>query len=166
MLKVATNVTSIIPRAQARACLVSRGRPHLTWMGVSRLKSPAAFHFRSSPRDYTTMASPMNDIAKKLGDLSIKPVATLRHQDTTPASWSDALIGTGSAPASFQLIKTLVYKSKAAKDSTPIPIVVIVREGTEMNSGLIGKKLNLKELRLAPEDLLTQFFSVDKNSRK
>lgn len=161
MLRVATNVI-------AQACLVSR--PHLTRIRVSRFKSPATIHksgvFRDSSCNHTTMASSMNDIVQKLDSLSIKPVATLRHQDTTPASWSDALIGTGSAPASFQLIKTLVYKPKTAKSSTPVPVVVIAREETETNAGSIGKKLNLKELRLASEDLLTQFFSLDKNSRK
>jgi prolyl-tRNA synthetase len=62
------------------------------------------------------------------------------------------------------LIKTLVYKPKTAKTAAPTPVVVIAREQTETNSGAIGKKLNLKDLRVASEDLLTQFFSLDKNS--
>lgn len=106
----------------------------------------------------------MNNIIQKLDALSIKPLATLSHAETSPASWTEVLIATGSAPASFELIKTVVYKPKTAKTAAPTPVVVIAREQTETNSGAIGKKLNLKDLRLASEDLLTQFFSLDKNS--
>ncbi|KAG5219842.1 prolyl-tRNA synthetase [Salix suchowensis] len=67
-------------------------------------------------------------------------------------------------PKSFELIKTLVFKPKTAKSATPVPVVVVAREETETNSGSLGKKLNLKELRLANEDLLKDFFSLDKNS--
>ncbi|PFH46548.1 hypothetical protein AMATHDRAFT_50963 [Amanita thiersii Skay4041] len=89
----------------------------------------------------------------------------MSHVDTnSPSSWKDALLASSSAPASFQLIKTLVYKPKTAKTATPVPVVVIAREDTETSSSAIGKKLNLKELRLASEDLLTEFFSLDKNS--
>ncbi|PPQ95858.1 hypothetical protein CVT26_015597, partial [Gymnopilus dilepis] len=104
-------------------------------------------------------------LADKLAALSIKPTASITHAETTsPASWKDALLASGSAPASFELIKTLVYKPKTAKTATPVPVVVIAREETETNSGAIGKKLNLKELRLASEDLLKEFFSLDKDS--
>jgi prolyl-tRNA synthetase len=58
----------------------------------------------------------------------------------------------------------LVFKPKTAKTSTPVPVVVIARDETETSSGALGKKLNLKELRLASEDLLKEFFSLDKNS--
>ncbi|KAJ7743190.1 hypothetical protein B0H16DRAFT_1562246 [Mycena metata] len=64
----------------------------------------------------------------------------------------------------FELIKTLVYKPKTAKTATAVPVVVIARDETETNSAAIGKKLNLKEMRLASEDLLTDFFALDKNS--
>jgi len=112
-----------------------------------------------------TMAS-IAELATKLDNLAIKPAATITHAETiSPATWKDALTTSGSAPESFQLIKTLVYKPKTAKTSTPVPVVVIARDETEVNSGAVGKKLNLKELRLASEDLLTDFFSLDKNSR-
>ncbi|KIM42357.1 hypothetical protein M413DRAFT_444782 [Hebeloma cylindrosporum] len=105
------------------------------------------------------------ELATKLDGLAIKPTATVTHAETSsPATWKDALTASGSAPESFQLIKTLVYKPKTAKTSIPIPVVVIARDETEVNSGAIGKKLNLKELRLASEDLLAEFFSLDKNS--
>ena len=106
------------------------------------------------------------ELAAKLDGLAIKPTATVTHAETSsPAEWKDALTASGSAPKSFELIKTLVYKPKTAKTATAVPVVVIARDGTETNSGAIGKKLNLKELRLASEDLLTEFFSLDKNSR-
>jgi hypothetical protein len=119
--------------------------------------------FRSfSSNTTTTMAS---DLTAKLAALSIKPTATVTHAETTsPATWKEAVVASGSAPASFELVKTLVYKPKTAKSATPVPVVVIAREETETNSSAIGKALNLKELRLASEDLLTEFFSLDKNS--
>ncbi|PPQ88065.1 hypothetical protein CVT25_013673 [Psilocybe cyanescens] len=107
----------------------------------------------------------VNDLLQKLATISIKPSSTVAHAETSsPATWKEALIASGSAPASFELIKTLVYKPKTAKSATPVPVVVIARDETETNSGAIGKKLSLKELRLASEDLLTEFFSLDKNS--
>jgi len=108
----------------------------------------------------------MESITQRLAGLSITPSVTVTHAETnSPASWRDALQATTSAPASFELIKTLVYKPKTAKSATPVPVVVIAREETETSSSALGKKLNLKELRLASEDLLADFFALDKNSR-
>lgn len=112
-----------------------------------------------------TMSS-LDKITKALADISIKPSTSISHKPTnSPATWKDELVADSTAPKSFELIKTLVYKPKTAKAATPIPVVVVARDGTETNSGALGKKLNLKELRLASEDLLTEFFSLDKNSR-
>lgn len=105
----------------------------------------------------------IDNITRVLSALSITPVASSVHNETnSPASWKEAL-GTSSVPVN--LIKTLVYKPKTAKTAAPVPVVVIAREDTETSSSTLGKKLNLKELRLASEDLLTEFFSLDKNSR-
>ncbi|KAF9041340.1 hypothetical protein BJ165DRAFT_1530073 [Panaeolus papilionaceus] len=107
----------------------------------------------------------LNELVQKLESLSIKPSVSVKHAETTnPTTWKEAIIASGSAPAEFELIKTLVYKPKTAKSATPVPVVVIAREDTETNSGAIGKKLNLKELRLASEDLLKEFFSLNKDS--
>lgn len=110
------------------------------------------------------MAS-LDIITKSLESLSIKPRALVSHETTTsPTTWRQALLATESAPKSFELIKTLVYKPKTAKTATPVPVVVIARDETETNSGAIGRTLNLKELRLASGDLLTEFFALDKDS--
>ncbi|KAJ7600519.1 hypothetical protein C8J56DRAFT_999732 [Mycena floridula] len=107
----------------------------------------------------------MDSVTQSLTALSIKPIASASHPETSsPATWQQALSTSSSTPASFELIKTLVYKPKTAKTATPVPVVVIARDATETNSGAIGKKLNLKELRLASEDLLTEFFSLNKDS--
>ncbi|CCM00723.1 uncharacterized protein FIBRA_02763 [Fibroporia radiculosa] len=107
----------------------------------------------------------VESIAQSLTGLSIQPQAIVSHSTTnSPASWREALEGASSAPKSFELLKTLVYKPKTAKTATPVPLVIIAREGTEVISGAVGKKLGLKELRLGSEDLLTEFFSLDKNS--
>ena len=110
------------------------------------------------------MASSIHDIVQKLQSLSIKPTAITHAETSSTATWKEALIASGSAPKSFEIIKTLVYKPKTAKTATPVPVIVIARDDTDTNSTAIGKKLNLKELRLASEDLLTEFFSLDKNS--
>ena len=111
----------------------------------------------------TTSFSRMDSITQVLSALSITPVASVAHSETSsPASWKDAL---GAAPVPLNLIKTLVYKPKTAKSAAPVPVIVIAHEDTETSSGTLGKKLNLKELRLASEDLLTEFFSLDKHSR-
>jgi hypothetical protein len=111
----------------------------------------------------------MDAVTRSLASLSIAPAAHVSHSDTTsPATWREALdANTSTTPLKpFELIKTLVYKPKTAKTATPIPVVVIARDDTETNSAAIGKKLNLKDMRLASEDLLTEFFSLDKNSRR
>ena len=111
------------------------------------------------------MAS-VESIVQQLQGLSITPSATVSHAAAnSPANWREALEQSSSAPKSFELIKTLVYKPKTAKTATPVPLVVVAREGTDVISGALGKKLNLKEPRFASDDLFTEFFSLDKNSR-
>ncbi|KAJ7623394.1 hypothetical protein FB45DRAFT_925519 [Roridomyces roridus] len=107
-----------------------------------------------------------NTMDSLLASLSITPAARVSHSETSsPATWREALAANASTPTnSFELIKTLVFKPKTAKTAVPVPVVVIARDDTETNSGALGKKLNLKELRLASEDLLTEFFALDKNS--
>jgi prolyl-tRNA synthetase len=110
--------------------------------------------------------SSLESVTQSLSNISIKPSGGVSHNETTsPATWREALHGTSSAPKSFELIKTLVFKPKTAKTATVVPVVVVARDETETNSGALGKKLNLKELRLASEDILKEFFSLDKNSR-
>ncbi|KAF9066828.1 hypothetical protein BDP27DRAFT_1384122 [Rhodocollybia butyracea] len=106
----------------------------------------------------------MDSVNKSLASLSLGSSSVSHAATNSPAAWRDALVTTANAPASFELVKTLVYKPKTAKTATPVPVVVIAREAASINSGAIGKKLNLKDLRLASEDLLTEFFSVDKDS--
>lgn len=111
------------------------------------------------------MAS-LESITQSLASLSIAPSASVTHATaSSPAAWREALEASEGAPKSFELVKTIVYKPKTAKTATPVPLVVIARENTDVISGALGKKLNLKELRLASEDLLTEFFAVDKHAR-
>ena len=74
-------------------------------------------------------------------------------------------MASSSAPKAFELINTLVYKPKTAKTATPVPLVVIARENTDVIYGAVGKKLGLKDLRWASDDLLNEFLSLGKNSR-
>lgn len=104
-------------------------------------------------------------LSQALAGLSLSPPTISHDAATSPAQWKELISASADAPKEFELIKTLVYKPKTAKTATPVPVVVVAREGTETNSGAIGKQLNLKELRLAAEDLLKEFFALDKDSR-
>ena len=127
---------------------------------------PAAQSYRRHLSSSPAPMSSLDRVTQALAALSIKPTAAISHAATnSPASWKDALSADTSSPKPFELIKTIVFKPKTAKNATPVPVVVIAREETETASGALGKKLNLKELRLAPEDLLSEFFALDKNSR-
>jgi hypothetical protein len=45
----------------------------------------------------------------------------------SPSSKALLILAITSVPASFELIKTLIYKLKTAKSATPIPVIVISR---------------------------------------
>jgi prolyl-tRNA synthetase len=110
--------------------------------------------------------SKLDSITQDLAALSIAPSETVEHASaTSPAAWKEALQAAPRAPKEFELLKVLVFKPKTAKSATPVPVVVVARDETETSSSSLGKKLNLKELRLASEDLLSEFFSLDKDSR-
>ena len=106
------------------------------------------------------------DYATRLSKLSVSPHSVVSHAASdSPAKWRLSLsTAKPSAPQSFELIKTLVFKPKTAKNATPVPLVVVLREETEMSSAALGKMLKLKELRLASEDLLKEFLALDKDS--
>jgi prolyl-tRNA synthetase len=109
----------------------------------------------------------LDSITQALAVLSITPSETVQHASaTSPAAWKEALRNVPKTPKEFELLKVLVFKPKTAKSATPIPVVVVARDDTETSSSSLGKKLNLKELRLASEDLLSEFFSLDKDSCK
>ncbi|KAG5637175.1 hypothetical protein H0H81_005474 [Sphagnurus paluster] len=80
--------------------------------------------------------APLDALTSTLTAFSLNPTATLTHAATTsPATWRAALAASRSAPASFELIKTLVYKPKTAKTAAPVPVVVIARDATETELG-------------------------------
>jgi prolyl-tRNA synthetase len=101
-----------------------------------------------------------------LSSASITPHSIVFHTASdSPAAWRSALASVAT-PASYQLTKTLVFKPKTAKNAITVPVVVILGEESEMNSGALAKKLKLKEMRIASEDLLKEFFALEKDSRK
>ena len=164
LLRVAgSNRASVKPRRLMSALSVrhTESRP-LAKSDYLSATQPYRRHLSSTPAPMSSL----DQVTQALEALSIKPVATFSHAATnSPASWKDALSTDTSSPKPFELIKTIVYKPKTAKNVTPTPVVVIAREETEAASGALGKKLNLKELRLASEELLSEFFALDKNSR-
>src|SRR5258707_1029372 len=139
---------------------------------VVESRSIVARPYLSSPFLYnqplsTRSMSSLDSITQALAAFSITPSATVQHASaTSPAAWREALHTVPQTPKEFELLKVLVFKPKTAKSATPVPVVVIARDDTETSSSLLGKKLSLKELRLASEDLLSEFFSLNKDSRK
>ncbi|KAJ1645839.1 hypothetical protein IWQ61_010269 [Dispira simplex] len=59
--------------------------------------------------------------------------------------------------------KTLVLKPKAAKSAPTTPVVIVALEQTQTNLSALAKQLQVKEMRLANEDLLKEFFGVTKD---
>lgn len=91
--------------------------------------------------------------------------SVVKHEPAaTPAAWKSTLSTTTGVPSSYALTKTLVFKPKTAKGAAPVPVVVVAHEETETSSGALGKKLNLKELRLAADDLILDFFQASKDN--
>ncbi|CAE6380866.1 unnamed protein product [Rhizoctonia solani] len=106
-----------------------------------------------------------DELTARLSALSLAPSALAAHPAVSnPGQWKEALGQAPGVPSSFELCKTLVFKPKTAKTATPVPVVVIARDETETSSGALGKKFNLKDLRLATDDLLKEFFALDKDS--
>ncbi|PVF93478.1 putative proline-tRNA ligase, partial [Serendipita vermifera] len=106
-----------------------------------------------------------------LAGCKIEPHGSLSHAATTtdPSTWKsaiqDAPSSNATVPANYKLTKTLVFKPKTAKSATPTPLVLIACEETDTRAtNALGKQLNLKELRLATDDLINEFFGVDKSA--
>lgn len=136
-------------------------------LNPARSTSPAYRSTYSTPRAFSVMS--VVDITSKLQSLNIVPHGALvSHLPTnSPASWREELSKAKHLPsAPYRLVKTLVFKPKTAKSAIPIPVIVIADEETETNSSALGKRLNLKDLRLASADILQEFFGVDKDARE
>ena len=96
----------------------------------------------------------MDAVLARLSGLSLTPSVLTHAASPTPAEWSVSLAGSPEAT----LTKTLVFKPKTAKKDTVVPVVVVCVDSAVTSSGALGKKLGLKEMRLASEDLLAEFF--------
>ena len=135
------------------------------------LQSSRPIHFSHSSTRPHQMS--LEKSLSALAALSIEPKGSLIHAATSdPASWRAALDGapastSAAVPSSYKLTKTLVFKPKTAKTATPVPVVVIASDETDTrNSTALGKRVNQKELRLAGDDLIREFFALDKDSRE
>lgn len=56
--------------------------------------------------------------------------------------------------------KALVFKPKTAKTAVPVPVIVLALQSTPTPANVIAKAANVKEPRLAKEDLVQQFFNT------
>ncbi|KAF8755663.1 prolyl-tRNA synthetase [Rhizoctonia solani] len=144
------------------------------WSWNGKAKSAGSRYEESSrPLPFTTCTTRFysarmvatDELTARLSALSLAPSALAAHPAVSnPGQWKEALGLAPGVPSSFELCKTLVFKPKTAKSATPVPVVVIARDETETSSGALAKKFNLKDLRLATDDLLKDFFALDKDS--
>ncbi|KAG7661118.1 uncharacterized protein J8A68_005355 [[Candida] subhashii] len=56
--------------------------------------------------------------------------------------------------------KSLIFKPKTAKTATPVPIFVFALQETQTPASVIAKAANVKEPRLAKDDLVQEFFAT------
>lgn len=106
-----------------------------------------------------------------LASCKIEPKGSLSHEPITtdPSAWKSALqaapSSAASVPSEYKLTKTLVFKPKTAKSAAPTPLILIASEETDTKAtNAISKQTGLKELRIASDDLIKEFFGVDKAS--
>ncbi|ODN75029.1 bifunctional glutamate/proline-tRNA ligase [Cryptococcus amylolentus CBS 6039] len=96
-------------------------------------------------------------ILQRLADLKIAHPEVISHAPVKNASeWRAQLVIHDPSLANTLLTKTLLFKPKTAKSAVPTPVLVLASEATETPSGALGKVLDLKELRLASEDLIKE----------
>ncbi|KAG8817203.1 hypothetical protein FRC19_011494, partial [Serendipita sp. 401] len=113
----------------------------------------------------------LENILTALAACKIEPKGSLSHAATTtdPASWKTALEGAPSSnatvPGAYKLTKTLVFKPKTAKNAAPTPVIVIAAQDTDTRAtNALGKQIGQKEMRLATDDLINEFFGVEKSA--
>ncbi|WVO14142.1 proline-tRNA ligase [Cryptococcus depauperatus] len=100
-----------------------------------------------------------SNILDRLHELQIAHPQVITHAPVKgSAEWKAQLTLANPALAEASLTKTLLFKPKTAKSAVPTPVIILASDTTETNSGAIGKLLELKELRLASEDLIKQVF--------
>lgn len=121
---------------------------------------------RYRPFSFQSSMTTLHSATQALAALSITSDTVDHASASSPAQWKEVLQTASGGPKEFELLKVLIFKPKTAKGATPIPVVVVARDTTETSSSSLAKHLNLKELRLASDDLLSEFFSLDKDSCK
>ncbi|KAG8764668.1 hypothetical protein FRC15_007483 [Serendipita sp. 397] len=153
---------SIIVHARQNPYRVSANFPKL----VHNTHFPSTAHKRNNIRQMT-----LENILTALAACKIEPKGSLSHAATTtdPASWKAALEGAPSSnatvPGAYKLTKTLVFKPKTAKNAAPTPVIVIAAQDTDTRAtNALGKQIGQKEMRLATDDLINEFFGVEKSA--
>ncbi|KAI0226370.1 hypothetical protein L0F63_002743 [Massospora cicadina] len=87
------------------------------------------------------------------------------HTTASPAEWATALAAVEpEPPKGYRMTKTLVLKPKTPKDGRVTVVMVVALETAVTNLSALGKKLELKEMRLAAPELIKDFFNSDKDS--
>lgn len=100
-------------------------------------------------------------VLETLSKLSIS-VSPITHEPVLDTkAWAEQL---ANVSISHQTTKTLIFKPKTAKTAPVTPVFVIALDSTETNATALGKKLSLKDLRFASEDLLKDTFNTKKGS--
>lgn len=113
--------------------------------------------FTTTRHHIHTMSVTDTTILDRLAQLQIAHPDVISHAPVKGAAeWKAELTLASANHATTPLTKTLLFKPKTAKSAVPTPVMVLAQENTETPSGAIGKFLELKELRLASEDLIKE----------
>jgi prolyl-tRNA synthetase len=90
-------------------------------------------------------------------------VAALAITHDSPANndeWA-AILTRSNVDGPYNLTKVLVFKPKAAKSQTSVPVVVVALNSTATPSSVVAKSVAAKDTRLASKDLVLELFGVE-----
>lgn len=97
-----------------------------------------------------------SDILARLDALKINHEMIVEHPHSESVEeWNGHLSQNNELKGKeFALSKTLLFKPKQPKSATPTPVLIVAKNTTPTNSSAIGKLLNMKDLRLAADELV------------
>ncbi|EGX53697.1 hypothetical protein AOL_s00006g25 [Orbilia oligospora ATCC 24927] len=102
-----------------------------------------------------------SDLQSRLEALSINPTVVSHGPCKNVAEWHAQLDSVLPQPGfEFKLVKTMVFKPKAPKSETTPLIVLIALEDSQTPSSTVCKAVNVKEARLASEDVVNSTLSI------
>lgn len=90
----------------------------------------------------------------------VQSIHTHAHTMALAQSLASLSLAVSGESANALTTKTLVFKPKTAKTATPVPVLVFALQSTVTPTPTIAKSANVKEPRLAKDDLVQEFFKT------